>query len=159
MRALFIMHYFEIGIMVYMVYKVLPWTDVFSISHKMVCSLQHLLVVLGSKQEGTLKLVNHKQEDWASIQFLTLAVLQLSGLLCRDFKLFFNENKQDKLRNALSVWYNFCEIWLEEIFVNFPMGFRKNFLGYTFFSGYQFLRKVQREKSSTQGKLGNRQRW
>ena len=35
----------------------------------------YLLAVLGSKQGGTLKLVNPKYEDWASIQLQTLSVL------------------------------------------------------------------------------------
>ena len=55
-----------------------------------------LLGVLESKQEGTLKLVNPKHEDWASIQLLTHSVLIFLFTLPRC-KLFFNENKQKEM--------------------------------------------------------------
>ena len=62
---------------VIMVYKVLLWTDVFSISYIKEYKFynNNLWVVLGNKQGRTLKIVNPKHEDWASIQLLTLSVL------------------------------------------------------------------------------------
>ena len=66
---------------------------ILNIMHKMVQILQQFLV-LGRKQGGgTLKLVNHKHEDWVSIQLLTLSVL--------------NKQTKEKLGNALSAWKNF----------------------------------------------------
>ena len=44
---------------------------------------------------GALKLVNHKDQDWTSIQLQTLSVLTLLFTL-RNVKLFSNENKQKK---------------------------------------------------------------
>ena len=43
----------------------------------------NLSVILGSKQGKTLKLVNPKHEDWASIQLLTLSVLTFLFTLLR----------------------------------------------------------------------------
>ena len=62
MQALFIMHYFEMVIMVYnahislkMVYKALLWRDVFWISYiKLYKFYNNLLDVTRSKQGGTL---------------------------------------------------------------------------------------------------------
>ena len=75
MRTLFIVHYFEMGIIVYnahisqiIVYIALLWTDVFWILHINCYEFYNSsLVVLGSKHGGTLKLVN-----WSSVQLLTL---------------------------------------------------------------------------------------
>ena len=64
-----------------MVCKALLWTDVFWISYINWYEFYNinLLVVLGSKQGGTLKLVNLKLAGWASIQLLTLS---LTFLVC-----------------------------------------------------------------------------
>ena len=64
-----------------MVCKALLWTDVFWISYINWYKFYNinLLVVLGSKQGGTLKLVNLKLAGWASIQLLTLS---LTFLVC-----------------------------------------------------------------------------
>ena len=72
-----------------MVLKALQWTDGFWISYtKMVEILQQkFLVALGSKQGMTLKLVNLKYEDWASIQLLALSILFTCLLV--DFLVYF----------------------------------------------------------------------
>ena len=94
-----------------MVYRVLLWTDVFSnIIHKMVRYKfynNNLSVVLRSKQEGTLKLVNHKHEDWASIQLVTLSVLTFLFTLPRCQVIFQWEQTKEKLGNALNAWREF----------------------------------------------------
>ena len=99
MRALFIMYYFEMrnGLQCASVVNnglrsASMNRCILNIIRKMVQILQEFLV-LGRKQGGTLKLVNHKHEDWASIQLLTLPVL--------------NKQTKEKLENALSAWKNF----------------------------------------------------
>ena len=66
-------------------YKALLWRDVFSIScmkwHKF--RKNNVSVLLRSKQEGTLKLVNPKYEDWVSVQLLTLLFLSFLFTLPR----------------------------------------------------------------------------
>ena len=74
---------------------------VLNIIHKMV-QIPQQSVVIGSKQGGTLKPVNPKHEDWASIQLLTLSVWTF--LFSLDVKLFYNEKKNG---NALNAWRNF----------------------------------------------------
>ena len=66
---------------------------VLNIIHKMV-QIPQQSVVIGSKQGGTLKPVNPKHEDWASIQLLTLSVWTF--LFSLDVKLFYNEKKKWK---------------------------------------------------------------
>ena len=91
----------------------------------------NLLVVLGRKKEGTLKLVNLKHEEWVSIQLLSLSVLTflLTLLICQvifQWKKKQNKTKGNSLkRNALNVSRKFCVNLLGkwEIFVNFPRGF------------------------------------
>ena len=86
MQTLFIMHSFEMEIMVYnvhileiKVYKVLLWADVFWISYIKFHN-NNLSVILGIKQGGrwTSKYEggpwNPKHEDYASIQLLTLSL-------------------------------------------------------------------------------------
>ena len=83
MWALFIMYYFEMGIMVYnarisqiMVYKALLWTDALWISYIKWYKLynNNLSVVLRSKQGGKLKLMNTRTKR----QFNCWLVLSLS---------------------------------------------------------------------------------
>ena len=64
------------------------------------------MVLLGSKQGGTLKLVNPKHKDWTSIKLLTLLV---SFTLPRCQVILQWKQTKEKLGNALSAWT--C-IWL-----------------------------------------------
>ena len=84
-----------------MVYKALLWTDVFWISYIKWYKFynKNLSVVLGSKQRGTLKLLNPKHEDWMSIELLTLSVLSFSFTLPRCQAIF--QWKQTKVRKCL----------------------------------------------------------
>ena len=125
MRALFIMYYFEIAIMVYnahfswiMVYKALLITDIFRISYMKWYRFynNNLSVLLECKQGGTLKLKNPKHEDWASIPLLSLSVLTF---LSRCQVIFQWKQTKEKLRNAFSAWENFrvdLTWWMENIF-------------------------------------------
>ena len=71
-----------------MFFKALLWADIFWISYIKWYKFynNNLSVVLGSKQGETLKVVNPKHEDWASIQLLILSVLTFLFTL-RDVKL------------------------------------------------------------------------
>ena len=87
-----------------MVYKVLLWTEVFWISYikwYKFCN-NNLLVVLRSKQGGTLKLMNPKHKDWASIQLLTFSVLIPMFTLPRC-QVIFQWKQKEKLGNAKSM--------------------------------------------------------
>ena len=92
-------------------------------------------MVLGSKQRGTLKLVNPKHEGWASIQLLTLQVLNFLFTLPRCQVIFQWNQTKEKLKNALSASMNFRVdfTWRMGNISQFPRGFCK---GYTFCSGY-----------------------
>ena len=59
-----------------MVYNMLLWTDHFWISYTKLYKFynDNLSDALGSKQGGTLKLVNPKHEDLASVQLLTVSI-------------------------------------------------------------------------------------
>ena len=107
-----------------MVYKALLWTDVFWISYIKWCKFDNnnLSIVLGSKQGGTLKLVNPKHEDRASIQLLALSLLIFMFTLPRYQVISQWKWTKEKLGNTLSVWRNFrvdliwemgniCQIW------------------------------------------------
>ena len=85
-----------------MVYKALLWTDIFRISYIKWYKFWNssLLVILGSRQGGKLKLVN-----WASVQLLTLLTL---FTLPKCQVIFQWKQKKGKLGNALSLWKNFC---------------------------------------------------
>ena len=111
------------------------------------------MVVLGSKQEGTLKLVNPKHEDWASIQLLSLSALTFVFTLPRCQIIFQWKQTKEKLGNALNAWRNFGVnlTWWMRNSCQFSLGFL-NCQGYTFCSGYEFSRKGPRESSFTQGK-------
>ena len=115
LQALFIMHYFEMEVMVYnvhisqiMIYKALLWTDVFWISYIKwyIFYNNNLLVVLGSKQGRTLKLVNPKHEDWASVQLLTLGFNFFVYFLKWSSYFLMKINKR-KVMKCLSAWSNF----------------------------------------------------
>ena len=92
-----------------MVYKALLWTDVFLISYIKWYKFysNDLSVVLGSKQGGTLKLVNPKHENWASIQLLSLSVLTFLFSLPSCQVIFQWKQTNEKLGNALKAWRNF----------------------------------------------------
>ena len=98
----------------------------------------NLSVVLVSKQRGTLKLVNPKHKDWASIQLLTLQVLNFLFTLPRCQVIFQWKQTKEKLKNALSASMNFRVdlTWRMGNISQFPKGFCKNCEGYTFCSGY-----------------------
>ena len=91
-----------------------------------------------SKQGGTLKLVNPKHEDWASIQLLTLQVLNFLFTLPRCQVIFQWKQTKEKLKNALSASMNFRVdfTWRMGNISQFPRGFCKNCQGHTFCSGY-----------------------
>ena len=59
------------------------------------------MVVSGSKQGGTLKLVNPKHKDWAWIQLLTLSVLTFLFTLPRCQVIFQRKQTKEKLGNVL----------------------------------------------------------
>ena len=61
----------------------------------------NLLVVAGSKQKGTLKLVNPKYEDWASVQRLTLSLLTFLFTLPRNQVIFSMKTKKRKVTKRL----------------------------------------------------------
>ena len=69
----------------------------------------NLFVVLGSKLEGTLQIVNPKHEDWASIQLLalTLNVLVYFVEMPSYFSRKTKPKKKANLRNSFSAWKNF----------------------------------------------------
>ena len=85
-----------------MFYKALLWTDVFWKSYRIWYKFYNntLLVVLGSKQRGTLKLVN-----WASTQLLTL--LTFLFILSRCQFIFQWKQKKRKVRKCLKSVKNF----------------------------------------------------
>ena len=85
-----------------MVYKALLWTDVFWISYINRYKLYNndLSVILGSKQGGSLKLVNPKHEDWKSVQLLTLSVLTFLFTLSMSSYFLTKTNKR-KVRKWL----------------------------------------------------------
>ena len=59
------------------------------------------MIILGSQQAGTLKLGNPKQENWASIQLLTLSVLTSLATLPRYQVISQWKQTKEKLGNAL----------------------------------------------------------
>ena len=77
----------------------------------------NLSVVFRSKQGGTLKLVNPKHEDWASIQLLTLSVLIFLFTLLRCQVVFQWKQTKEKLRNAECV-KEFSRRFSQNIFSN-----------------------------------------
>ena len=128
-------------------------TDIFWISYTKWYRFynNNLSVVLKCKQGGTLKLKNPKHEDWASILLLSLSVLTF---LSRCQVILQWKQTKEKLRNAFNEWQNFRVdlTWWMENFFHFSRGFCRNFQGYTFSPGYQFLRDGSREHWSTQGR-------
>ena len=92
-----------------MVYKALLWTCVFWISYIKWYKLHknNLSVALENKQGETLKLVNPKHKDWASIQLLTLSVLTFLFTLLICQVIFQWKQRKEKVGNALCVWLNF----------------------------------------------------
>ena len=123
------------------------------------------MVVLGSKQEGTLKLVNPKHEDWASIQFLTLSLLTFLFTLSRCQVIFQGKQKEEKLLNALRTWRNFCvDLTLQfEIYLSIFLGVFARIVKVTYFAqvvnfSERVHRKVHPRKVNRQiGKDGNGQ--
>ena len=91
-----------------MAYKALLWTEVFRISHIKWYKFYNynLLVALRGKQGRTLKLVNLKHKDQASIQLLTLC-LNLLVYFAEMASYFPMKAKRKKLGDTLSVWRNF----------------------------------------------------
>ena len=116
---------------------------------------------------GTLKLGNPKQEDWASIQLLTLSVLFFLVTLPRCQVIFQWKQTKEKLGNALTLswrrplsyrnqsidWFLYdnglrherakcanltCRMGNQ--FSHFPKCFCNNCQCYKFCSGYQFSR-------------------
>ena len=92
-----------------MVYKALLWTDVFWISYIKLYKFYNnaLSVVLGSKQGGTLKLVNPKHEDWVSVKLLNLLALTFLFTVARCQVIFQWKQAKGKLGNTLSAWRRF----------------------------------------------------
>ena len=86
--------------------KALLWTDVFWISHIKWYKFYNnkSSVVLASKQTGTLKLVNVKHENWASIPLLTLSALTFLFTFLRYQIIFQWKQSKEKLGNALMTW-------------------------------------------------------
>ena len=65
----------------------------------------NLSVILGSKQGKTLKLVNPKHEDWASIQLLTLSVLTFLFTLLR-YEIIFPRIPSEYLPKQINACIN-----------------------------------------------------
>ena len=82
--------------------------------------------------------MNPKHEDWASIQLLTLQVLNFLFTLLRCQVIFQWKQTKEKFKNALSASMNFRVdfTWRKWNISQFPRGFCKSCQGYTFCSGY-----------------------